>query len=75
MVYAICDWIKNGDEFDKVFETGKEALSHAERVWDHMTDYDKKRRSYYAVVTVELDDDGCIDMNTAVELKVYKTEA
>lgn len=72
MKYAIIDVIKNGDSFEDVFETESEALKAAEREWGRLSAHDKNRREWYAVVSAELDEDECIDLNTAVEIKRYK---
>lgn len=71
-MYAIIDQLKNGDQFENHFNTAEEALRHAECEWARMSDYDKNRREYYWVVCADLDDDDCIDMNTATIVKEFK---
>lgn len=72
MKYAIIDTIKNGDSFENIFDTEAEAIKAADKEWNHLSNYDKHRRLTYAVVFAELDEDECVDMNTAVFVKQYK---
>ena len=69
--YAVIDW-KNGDQFEDIFDTEQEAIAKADREWGNMTQHDKNRREFYAVMYGELDEDGCFDMNTATTVKQYK---
>ena len=70
--YAIIDQIKNGDQFEETFDTEAEAVNRSGSEWDRMSEHDKKRREWYAVVECELNEDGCADLNTATIIKVYK---
>lgn len=72
MKYAIVDMIRGGDCFEEVFDTQESAISKAEYEWGIMSEYDKKRREWYAVVETELDEDGCVDLDTAKVIKQYK---
>ena len=70
--YAVIDMIKNGDSFENIFETEQEALKRADYEWDIMSDHDKNRREYFAVMCGELDDEECFDLNTAIAVKTYR---
>lgn len=72
MKYAIIDMINNGDSFESIYEHEAEAINAADREWARMSDHDKNRRLTYAVVYAEVDEDGCVDMNTASVVKSYK---
>ena len=69
--YAVIDWT-TGDSFETIFDTEQEAIKRADYEWDIMSDHDKERREYFAVMCGDLDEDDCFDMNTASEVKVYK---
>ncbi len=71
MKFAIVD-TKNGDVFEEIFDDSDSALEKADSEWNGMTEYDKKRRSSYFVCGFDPDEDGCIDMETAILLKRYK---
>lgn len=72
MKYAIIDIINNGDSFENIYEHEAEAINAADREWARMSDCDKNRRLSYAVVYAEVDEDECIDLNTATVVKSYK---
>ena len=69
--YAVIDWT-NGDQFEDIFDTEQEAIEQADREWGNMTQHDKNRRGFYAVMVGEIDEDECFDMNTAVVVKQYR---
>ena len=70
--YAIIDWVKNGDHFEEIFETEKEALQKAEYEWSVMTERGRTGREMFAVMVGELDEDGCFDLDTADIIKSFK---
>ena len=72
MKYAIITEIKNGDSFEAIFDTEKEAVARADYEWGIMSDHDKKRREFCAVMEGEVDEDGCFDMDSARIVKEYK---
>lgn len=61
--YFVIDEITNGDSFggDKPYDDLISAMSSARYQWAHLSDYDKKRRSAFYVVSGGLDDFGCYD--------------
>jgi len=69
--YAIID-MTNGDQFEDIFNTSFEAIKRADYEWDIMSQHDKDRREFYAVMFGEVDEDGCFGMNTAEIVKQYK---
>lgn len=55
MQYIICHY-KNGDMFNKEFDSAEEAIKHADIQWSKMADYDKKRATaYYVLKSVNAD--------------------
>lgn len=71
MTYAIID--QKGDLFETIFETEEAAIKAADKEWARMSDSDKRRREYYAVVSGDLDEDGCFDYAKGYNpIKVYK---
>lgn len=72
MTYAIIDRIKDGDSYEQLFATYVEARDKADAEWSRLSEHDKRRREYYAVMSGELDEDGCFDLNTAKELTAYR---
>lgn len=64
--------IKDGDSFEDVFDTEADAIKRADHEWDIMSNHDKNRRSFFAVMCGELDEDECFDLNTAEMVKGYK---
>lgn len=70
--FVIIDQIKDGDCFEAVFSTEKEAISRAEYEWGIMSDFDKKRRAEYYVAECDLDDDGCVIWDSLRTIKEYK---
>lgn len=73
MTYAIIDRIQGGDQHEELCPTYSWALDAATSQWAHLSAYDKRRREYFAVMSGELDEDGCFDLNTAKELAVFTT--
>lgn len=69
--YAVIDMINDGDAFEDIFETEAEALENAEMQYEHMSNFDRKRRAFFAVMAGSLDDDGCFDLNAAEMIKCY----
>lgn len=71
--FAVIEWRKGADCFETIFDTEKEALSHAESRWNnYLTDGEKKKLDMFAVMFGEIDEDGCFDINTAEMIKSYK---
>lgn len=56
MKYEVID-IVNGDNFNKGFETEKEALEYAEAEWNHLSAFDKKRREAFYVLECQDEDE------------------
>ena len=72
MKYAIITEIKNGDSFVDLFDTEQKAIARADYEWHIMSEYDKKRRAFCAVMAGEIDEDGCFDIENARIVKEYK---
>lgn len=68
MKYAVIDMIKGGDLFEEIYDTFEKAKSKYEAEWEHLSNYDKKRREYFALGSCELDENGCIDYNNFIEI-------
>lgn len=49
MKYILMDEV-NGDIFNKEFTTSEEALTCAEREWNSLSEYDKKKRTAFYVL-------------------------
>ena len=47
-------------------------VARADYEWSVMSDHDKNRREFCAVMVGEVDEDGCFDLNTATIIKRYK---
>lgn len=70
--FAVIDQIKNGDQFETLFDTPEAAIAGAEKEWNHLSTHDKNRREAFFVVECELDEDGCVDLNTADVIHTIK---
>lgn len=70
--YAIIDQIKDGDMFDTYFDNEKEAIDKAEYEWGQMTEHDRNRREWFAVLFGEYDEDEGFDFNASKEIKRFK---
>jgi hypothetical protein len=65
--------IRIGDSFEEIFETEKEAVKSADSEWNHLNEFDKKRRERYCVAEVTIDEDGLIDYNESFRIvKSYR---
>lgn len=69
--YAIIDMKKNGDCFEEIFDTRKEAVNRAKYEWSLLTPNEKKRREFFAVMFGEIDDDECFNVCTATTIKEF----
>ena len=69
--YALID-MTTGDDFEKRFNTEKEAVKWADYEWSIMTDYDKKRRTFFAVMLGEINDEDSFELESAKLIKQYK---
>lgn len=50
----------------------QQAIDIAKRTWDALADADKKKCDAYYVGFVNIDDDGCIDYNTMIDMYTIK---
>lgn len=57
MKYIVID-IKDGDMFDKEFDSKDEALKNADKDWNYLTENEKKsREAFYVLESVNPDED------------------
>lgn len=57
MKYIIMDE-KNGDLFNREYETEKEAVEQAEKEWNSLSEHDKKQRTaYYVLESINPDEE------------------
>lgn len=70
--YVIVDQVRNGDCFTTVCDTEIEALTKANAEWRGMTDHDRNRREFYAVMCGEWDEWEGLDFNSAEIVKAKK---
>lgn len=69
--YAVIT-MTTGDQFEELLDTEQEAIRSAARDWSVMlTKHDKARITDFYVAEVELDEDGCISLDSATVLKTY----
>ena len=58
MKYALIDWVKGDDAFTKEFKTAEKAVESASYDWEHLSEYDKNRRSdFYVLESANPDED------------------
>lgn len=69
--YFVVDW-KSGDSFEEAFETKSDAINRADYEWNCLTKKEKEQREMFCVMYAEIDEDGCIDYNTAEMVQNYK---
>lgn len=70
--YVIVDQIRNGDCFETVCDTEIEALTRANAEWRLLTDHDRNRREFYAVMCGDWDEEFGFDYNAATIIKAKK---
>lgn len=56
--WAVIEQITGGDRFETICKDQQEAEEKARYFWDHLTDFEKRKRKM-VVALVEIDDDGC----------------
>lgn len=61
-----------GDWFESVFDTEQEALQAGEYQWSHITPHDRKRRLDFYIAECEVDEDGCVVLDTTRIIKKYR---
>lgn len=57
-----------GDGWEHLFYTREEAERFADEDWNSLTEHDKKRRVRYYIAEVTLDEDGCADYESILEI-------
>ena len=61
MKYVLIDWVKDGDMFTEEFETAEKAVESASYEWEHLSESDKNRRSYFYVLESDNPDEDAED--------------
>ena len=63
---------KNGDSFGQevAIDKKEDAIAEAQNHWNHLTNSEKAKTQYAGVLYGEVDGDGCLVMDSAVEIFV-----
>lgn len=69
--YAIIEHT-TGDDDEEIFDGIDQAIKTADYRWRIMSPSDKKKRTFFAVFSGKLDEDGCLDWEGSKMIKCYK---
>lgn len=71
--YVVLDQTKDDwFELNIKSESVEDAILEAEAMWKHLSEYDKKKTTYFALVIGEVDDEGLFDYEAGWdEIKVF----